>query len=256
MVDMDACSESNLVLFAFANCASSQHSIMYVHGYTFHSSVFGGAIWNAVSLVQFVECVVWLYVGFSLKWYPWQIVEGFSTLEMYVYMYVKMLACLYIFIYLCFHFFLQVASRNQLFMYHRHCSVMLPDGQIVILGGGGNCFSFGTHLNITPLVLDISQCVEAVSWEGDCFHQLQSTAGWFGGWRKGGGDWSYFPSALTCSSSPLNVAMEIYKLLSLGETGTWFSEWNSATVKYPSNKLVVGHETPDERPPSMRDPPL
>ena len=62
--------------------------------------------------------------------------------------------------YLCF--FVQAVSRTQLLMYHRHCSVMLPDGRIVILGGGGNCFSFGTHLNFTPVVLDISQCLEAV----------------------------------------------------------------------------------------------
>ncbi|KAL8560391.1 hypothetical protein ACOMHN_006122 [Nucella lapillus] len=52
-------------------------------------------------------------------------------------------------------------ARNQLLMYHRHDSVMLPDGRIVLLGGGGNCFSFGTHLNQTPVVLDIARCLEA-----------------------------------------------------------------------------------------------
>ncbi|XP_076464646.1 tRNA wybutosine-synthesizing protein 4-like [Babylonia areolata] len=53
-------------------------------------------------------------------------------------------------------------TRTQLLMYHRHDSVLLPDGRIVVLGGGGNCFSFGTHLNHTPVVVDIARCLEAV----------------------------------------------------------------------------------------------
>ncbi|KAK7110582.1 tRNA wybutosine-synthesizing protein 4-like [Littorina saxatilis] len=53
-------------------------------------------------------------------------------------------------------------SRNQMLMFHRHCSVILPDNRIVVLGGGGNCFSFGTHLNCTPVTVDIYKCLEAV----------------------------------------------------------------------------------------------
>lgn len=42
-------------------------------------------------------------------------------------------------------------------MLHGHSSVLLQDSkQIVILGGGGTCFSFGTHLNAQPVVVDLS----------------------------------------------------------------------------------------------------
>ena len=41
-------------------------------------------------------------------------------------------------------------------MLHRHTSVHLTDGEILVLGGGGNCFSFGTHLNASPIILNIS----------------------------------------------------------------------------------------------------
>ncbi|KAM6447792.1 tRNA wybutosine-synthesizing protein 4 isoform 2-T2 [Liasis olivaceus] len=42
-------------------------------------------------------------------------------------------------------------------MLHNHSSVFMPDREEVILtGGGGNCFSFGTHLNWSPVCLDLS----------------------------------------------------------------------------------------------------
>ncbi|XP_026544170.1 tRNA wybutosine-synthesizing protein 4 isoform X2 [Notechis scutatus] len=42
-------------------------------------------------------------------------------------------------------------------MLHNHSSVILPDTEEIILtGGGGNCFSFGTHLNWSPVCLDLS----------------------------------------------------------------------------------------------------
>ncbi|XP_015746458.1 tRNA wybutosine-synthesizing protein 4 [Python bivittatus] len=42
-------------------------------------------------------------------------------------------------------------------MLHNHSSVFMPDREEVILtGGGGNCFSFGTHLNWSPVRLDLS----------------------------------------------------------------------------------------------------
>ncbi|XP_029446751.1 tRNA wybutosine-synthesizing protein 4 [Rhinatrema bivittatum] len=42
-------------------------------------------------------------------------------------------------------------------MLHNHSSVLLQDERhLLILGGGGNCFSFGTHLNRQPVLLDLT----------------------------------------------------------------------------------------------------
>ncbi|NXJ86824.1 TYW4 protein, partial [Trogon melanurus] len=42
-------------------------------------------------------------------------------------------------------------------MLHNHSSVLLPEeGELLLIGGGGNCFSFGTHLNPEPVVLSLS----------------------------------------------------------------------------------------------------
>ena len=129
----------------------------------------------------------------------------------------------YTFFFVCF--FVQAVSRTQLLMYHRHCSATLPDGRIVILGGGGNCFSFGTHLNFTPVVLDISQCLEAVPWEGHHFHQHHSTPGWWGVLGGGGGgEWEgrsdlpfYHLSQLLVLQYMLHissVAVDVYGIVS------------------------------------------
>lgn len=42
-------------------------------------------------------------------------------------------------------------------MLHSFCSELLDsDGaEIVLIGGGGNCFSFGTHLNSHPVIVDL-----------------------------------------------------------------------------------------------------
>ncbi|XP_007898284.2 tRNA wybutosine-synthesizing protein 4 [Callorhinchus milii] len=41
-------------------------------------------------------------------------------------------------------------------MLHNHSSVLLAEEQqILVLGGGGNCFSFGTHLNQQPILLHL-----------------------------------------------------------------------------------------------------
>ncbi|XP_068122548.1 tRNA wybutosine-synthesizing protein 4 isoform X4 [Hyperolius riggenbachi] len=45
-------------------------------------------------------------------------------------------------------------------MLHAHSSVLLPDMKtLMLLGGGGTCFSFGTHLNLQPVVLDLPPCI-------------------------------------------------------------------------------------------------
>ncbi|XP_066301529.1 tRNA wybutosine-synthesizing protein 4-like [Branchiostoma lanceolatum] len=41
-------------------------------------------------------------------------------------------------------------------MVHNHTSDLLSKDELLITGGGGNCFSFGTHLNSGPLTLDVS----------------------------------------------------------------------------------------------------
>nr|XP_015213796.1 PREDICTED: tRNA wybutosine-synthesizing protein 4-like [Lepisosteus oculatus] len=42
-------------------------------------------------------------------------------------------------------------------MLHSHRSAPLEDGgpELLLVGGGGNCFSFGTHLNPCPVSLDL-----------------------------------------------------------------------------------------------------
>ncbi|XP_067401002.1 tRNA wybutosine-synthesizing protein 4 isoform X2 [Emydura macquarii macquarii] len=42
-------------------------------------------------------------------------------------------------------------------MLHNHSSIFLPDEkELLLIGGGGNCFSFGTHLNPQPVCLGLS----------------------------------------------------------------------------------------------------
>ncbi|XP_003382658.1 PREDICTED: tRNA wybutosine-synthesizing protein 4-like [Amphimedon queenslandica] len=40
---------------------------------------------------------------------------------------------------------------------HGHSSHLMDDGNVVCIGGGGNCFSFGTHLNESPLLIQCSK---------------------------------------------------------------------------------------------------
>jgi len=47
-------------------------------------------------------------------------------------------------------------------MLHKHTSILLDNGTIMLLGGGGNCFSFGTHLNSTPVIVDVSKALSVM----------------------------------------------------------------------------------------------
>ncbi|EDO42453.1 predicted protein, partial [Nematostella vectensis] len=47
-----------------------------------------------------------------------------------------------------------VSPSSSPVMLHNHCSVDIGFDRIMVLGGGGNCFSFGTHLNQNALVLN------------------------------------------------------------------------------------------------------
>ncbi|XP_061177591.1 tRNA wybutosine-synthesizing protein 4-like [Saccostrea echinata] len=46
---------------------------------------------------------------------------------------------------------------NQLLMLHKHTSCYLGNNRILVIGGGGNCFSFGTYLNCSPLEIDLTR---------------------------------------------------------------------------------------------------
>ncbi|XP_033899386.3 tRNA wybutosine-synthesizing protein 4 [Acipenser ruthenus] len=46
-------------------------------------------------------------------------------------------------------------------MLHSHSSELLDGGrEVLLIGGGGNCFSFGTHLNPQPVTLDLSPALD------------------------------------------------------------------------------------------------
>ncbi len=46
-------------------------------------------------------------------------------------------------------------ADDDVIMLHNHASVYLDHVGLIVFGGGGNCFSFGTHLNKSPIVIDI-----------------------------------------------------------------------------------------------------
>ncbi|XP_030643412.1 tRNA wybutosine-synthesizing protein 4 [Chanos chanos] len=52
---------------------------------------------------------------------------------------------------------LDITSIAWPFMLHSFCSELLDSEgrEVVLIGGGGNCFSFGTHLNPQPVTLDL-----------------------------------------------------------------------------------------------------
>uniref|UniRef100_A0A3B3ZVA1 Uncharacterized protein n=1 Tax=Periophthalmus magnuspinnatus TaxID=409849 RepID=A0A3B3ZVA1_9GOBI len=50
---------------------------------------------------------------------------------------------------------LDVASVPWPLMLHSFCSEVTSSKELVLIGGGGNCFSFGTHLNPQPVVVDL-----------------------------------------------------------------------------------------------------
>lgn len=59
-------------------------------------------------------------------------------------------------------FALPAVDKDNLLMLHRHSSVAMDNNRILLLGGGGNCFSFGTHLNSSPVVMDVTEGLQAI----------------------------------------------------------------------------------------------
>ncbi|KGL91851.1 Leucine carboxyl methyltransferase 2, partial [Charadrius vociferus] len=58
---------------------------------------------------------------------------------------------------LCLDYTINVEHLKWPLMLHNHSSVFLPnEKELLLIGGGGNCFSFGTHLNPEPVSLSLS----------------------------------------------------------------------------------------------------
>ncbi|NWW97331.1 TYW4 protein, partial [Caloenas nicobarica] len=58
---------------------------------------------------------------------------------------------------LCLDYTINVEHLEWPLMLHNHSSVFLPEEkELLLIGGGGNCFSFGTHLNPEPVLLSLS----------------------------------------------------------------------------------------------------
>ncbi|CAG2222270.1 LCMT2 [Mytilus edulis] len=60
----------------------------------------------------------------------------------------------------CAEYALSVPDPDFLVLLHQHQICYLGNGRFVVIGGGGNCFSFGTLLNRSPFILDINKCVQ------------------------------------------------------------------------------------------------
>ncbi|XP_067843944.1 tRNA wybutosine-synthesizing protein 4 isoform X2 [Heptranchias perlo] len=56
----------------------------------------------------------------------------------------------------CFDYCIDTNLVKWPLMLHNHSSVLLAEEhQVLVIGGGGNCFSFGTHLNHQPVLLQL-----------------------------------------------------------------------------------------------------
>ncbi|XP_010150644.1 PREDICTED: tRNA wybutosine-synthesizing protein 4-like, partial [Eurypyga helias] len=57
---------------------------------------------------------------------------------------------------LCLDYAVDTERLEWPLMLHKHSSVLLPEEkELLVIGGGGNCFSFGTHLNPEPVSLSL-----------------------------------------------------------------------------------------------------
>uniref|UniRef100_A0A8B9FSM6 tRNA wybutosine-synthesizing protein 4 n=1 Tax=Amazona collaria TaxID=241587 RepID=A0A8B9FSM6_9PSIT len=67
---------------------------------------------------------------------------------------------------LCLDYMINVEHLEWPLMLHNHSSVFLPnEEELLIIGGGGNCFSFGTHLNPEPVSLSLSNILTTTGWD-------------------------------------------------------------------------------------------
>ena len=61
---------------------------------------------------------------------------------------------------ICFNnFFFKFQTINlEPFMLNNHQSYLIDKETLLVIGGGGICFTFGTHLNRHPIMLDLGNC--------------------------------------------------------------------------------------------------
>lgn len=52
-------------------------------------------------------------------------------------------------------------GEPEIFMWHNLASVAMEGSYLLIIGGGGNCFSFGTHLNQSARLLNLDEVIKA-----------------------------------------------------------------------------------------------
>jgi hypothetical protein len=65
----------------------------------------------------------------------------------------------YAFILFLFILILQFQTDNlEPFMLNNHRTHVIDKNSILMIGGGGICFTFGTHLNRQPVILDLKDC--------------------------------------------------------------------------------------------------
>ena len=51
----------------------------------------------------------------------------------------------------------KIVSQESKFIINSHTSHLLSPSSLIIIGGGGNCFSFGTYFNPSIIQIDIDQ---------------------------------------------------------------------------------------------------
>lgn len=71
---------------------------------------------------------------------------------------------IFLFCFIMYSFLVSLFPQSSIswpLMLHSFCSEQLDQdrSKVTLIGGGGNCFSFGTHLNSHPVTLDLSPAI-------------------------------------------------------------------------------------------------
>ncbi len=68
-------------------------------------------------------------------------------------------------------------GRGTIFLPFNHQLLLTPDLKVHAIGGGGNCFSFGTHLNGDVVSFDLVKAVQALASGSDSKGRAGSDGG-------------------------------------------------------------------------------